>query len=112
MSERDVVAQKLVTKLAEENVKFMNIQEDSAFRKLVPALLQKGVDGLNLSMFGEEMRAAILDALADEYLRRGNLHDAAKAYILAGNKMKLSLVGQDFEHIGLCDNAIEAYKMA
>src|SRR3989344_1286265 len=115
MNERDVFAQRIVAQLAEDNDQIRTAYQpvnDGGFRKLIPALLQKGVEQLNLSMFSEEMRATILNSLADEYLRRGNLHDAAKAYILAGNKMKLSAVGNDFEKLGLFDNAIEAYKIS
>src|SRR3989344_4025878 len=114
MNERDVFAQRIVAQLAEDNEQIRTAYQpvnDGGFRKLIPALLQKGVEQLNLSMFSDDMRATILNSLADEYLRRGNLQGAARAYILAGNQFKLSSVGRDFEKLGLFDNAIEAYKM-
>src|SRR3989344_6374723 len=112
-SERNLVAQQIVSRLAETpDIKTIHqVHEENGFKKFVPALLQKGVENLNLSMFSEEMRATVLNLLADEYLRRGNLHGAAKAYIIAGNRMKLTAVGLDFEKLGLFDNAIEAFKM-
>ena len=113
MNERDVFAQRIVAQMAEDN-DIKTIRQpvnEGGFRKLIPALLQKGVEQLNLSMFSDDMRSTILNSLGDEYLRRGNLQGAAKAFILAGNQHRLSAVGQDFEKLGLFDNAVEAYKL-
>src|SRR3989338_6348092 len=82
------------------------------FSKIVPLLLQKGIDKLNLSMFSPELRTDILLALGDEYRKKGDLYDAARAYLLVDHKDKLNLIGEDYEILMQWDNCIEVYKLS
>ena len=87
-------------------------QDLNRFNKIVPLLLQKGIDKLNLSMFSPELRKDLLLALGDEYRRKGDLYDAARAYLLADHKDMLNLIGEDYETLMQYDNCVEVYKLA
>ena len=109
----DKILQKVVSSVA-ENVMEMRKKEEklSNFKKILPALLEKGLDNINLSMFDEETKVALLNAFGDEYVRKGRSQEAMKAFILAGNKQKLTSIGEDYEKVCLFSNAIECYRLA
>ena len=43
-------------------------REESSFKKIVPALIKKGIDNVNLSMFTPEVRNELLNAAGDEFV--------------------------------------------
>mgnify|MGYP001607047489 CR=1 FL=1 len=55
--------------------------ETNNFRKLLPLLMNKGIDNINLSMFDENTRTKILTILGDEYMRKGDLNNGIKAFV-------------------------------
>src|SRR3989344_2572395 len=108
--EEDKTMRKIVMDLV-ENSGFIKSQEEfNKFSKIVPSLLKKGIDNLNLSMFSPELKNNILVALGEGYRKKGNLHEAAKSFLLAENKAKLNSVGEDYERLLQYDNCIEIYK--
>ena len=109
----DTVLQKIVNNAAESAQELRKKEQKlSNFRQILPALIEKGFDNINLSMFDEETRMGLLNAFGDEYVRKGRLPEAMKVYILAGNKAKLTAIGEDYEKVGLHSNAIECYRLA
>jgi len=53
--------------------------DDAEFSKIVPALLKKGIDNIDLSMFGDEAKIDLLNRAGDELYKRGNYAEAIKA---------------------------------
>ena len=57
MPSDDAIVRKMVSDIAEKNVQFMNDDAQRRqldnLRRIVPVLLEKGVDSLNLSMFDQ-----------------------------------------------------------
>src|SRR3989344_1711717 len=95
MESDERIVQKLVTDIVEKNAGILNPKEDpNKFSKMVPSLMKKGIDNLNLSMFNHELKFNILSALGEEYRRKGNLSDAVKTFVLAGNQEKLNQVAR------------------
>ena len=86
--------------------------DTNKFNKIVPALLKKGLDNINLSMFSPELKFSILTALGEGYKRKGNLNDAVKSFVLAGNREKLNEVAKDYERLLQFHNCIEVYKLS
>ena len=82
------VVQKLVSNIVEENKELINAPQHN-FSQLVPSLIQKGIDNLDLSMFSPEMKKELLNVLGKEYLRRGNLTEATKAFVLTNDTLSL-----------------------
>ena len=111
MEERDEqIVKKMVTTIVEHNEKIINHNQDiNKFSRIVPSLMKKGFDSLNLSMFSPEVKCGLLSALGEEYRRKGNLNDAVKSFVIAGNKEKLNEVAEDYEKLFQFDNAIEVY---
>ena len=72
MERDEAFVKKMVTELADANEPIVShstkrLSEDlNTFRKLVPVLLEKGVDNVNLSMFNDETRKKLLNALGEE----------------------------------------------
>ncbi len=93
------------------NLLVMEKKKDE-FEKIIPVLMQKGLENLNLSMFDSQTKTKVLIALGERYIRKGQIEDAYKAYLLAGNKEKLVEVGREYERIGLVDKAIECFRVA
>jgi len=84
--DEDKIVKKMVAEIADSNERFMSHSQDiENFKRIVPVLLEKGIDNVNLSMFDEGTKSKLLNALGEEYTRRGNMNDAVKAFILAGN---------------------------
>src|SRR3989344_6559545 len=103
----------MVMGIVENNNNILRLEQDtSKFGKIVPYLLKKGVDNLNLSMFNPELRNNILIALGEAYRKKGNLHDAARCFILAENKERLNIIGGEYESLLQLDNSIEVYKLS
>ena len=86
--------------------------EQNQFKKIVPALLRKGLDNVNLSMFDEFTKRELLNAVGDEYVKKGNVSEAIKAFLMAGNKPKLVSIGDNYVKENLFNNAIDVYKVA
>ncbi len=102
-----------LTKAAPRLVEEHNAAGDSnAFSKIIPALMKKGLENVNLSMFSEEKKMELLNAAAEEYLKRNQVVDAIKVFMMTGNKKRLIEVGDDHVRVGLYSHAIEAYKLA
>ena len=109
----ELVMRKMVNALAQSSAELLKQSENvENFKRIVPSLLDKGLDNINLNMFSEEMRVGLLNAMGDEYARKGKLPEAIKAFILAGNKAKLVTIGLDYERVGLFSSAIDAYRLA
>ena len=51
--------------------KNQSMDSEGSFSKLVPVILKKGIENVNLSMFTDETRNQILEAVGDEYVKRG-----------------------------------------
>src|SRR3989338_3031706 len=90
---------KIVNNLVEQTTQ--QPDEVNNFKKILPSLIEKGIDNINLSMFNEETKKQLLAVLGDEYARKGRLNDAIKAYILAGDRQKLIAIGDDYQKLGL-----------
>src|SRR3989344_321227 len=84
--------------------------DDSAFSRVIPALMKKGLDNVNLSMFSEEKKKELLNAAAEEYLKRNQVLDAIEVYKLAGEKERLARIGDKCLEEGHITEAIAAYK--
>src|SRR3989338_4286183 len=112
--DEDRIVKKMVAEIADSNEKFMGHQSQDMenFKRIVPVLLEKGIDNVNLSMFDEATKSKLLNALGEEYIRRGNMNDSVKAFILAGNRQRLVEVGEHYEEVGLFTNAIDTYRLA
>ena len=96
MERDEKIMKKMVTNIVENNEKVLGQEPDTnKFSKIVPTLLKKGLDNINLSMFSPELKFSILTALGEGYKRKGNLNDAVKSFVLAENKEKLNEVAKD-----------------
>src|SRR3989338_523619 len=113
MENHQDVVKRVVDEIVESNREILSQQADpSKFTKLVPQLIKKGLNNLNLSMFNPELKFGILTAMGKEYRKKGNLNDAVKAFVLASNTDMLNDVAEDYERIMQFDNCIEVYKLA
>ena len=65
-----------ISKIMEDQSK----EDDNQFRQIIPILIKKGLDNLDLSMFNESMKIKLLTAAGDEYLKRGNTKEALKIF--------------------------------
>ena len=86
--------------------------DDNQFRQIIPLLLKRGLENLDLSMFDEETKVKLLTAAGDEFLKRGKIQDALKIFKYIKNKQKLVDVGDQNFRLGLYKHAIEAYVLA
>ena len=86
--------------------------ESNQFRQLVPYILEKGLDNINLSMFSEDMKAELLNAVGEEYLKRGQVRESIKTFTLVRNREKLVEIGDYHLKVGLFVHAVEAYQAA
>ena len=77
--------------------------------KIIPAIMKKGIDNINLSMFNEELRRRLLNATGDEYFKRGFIVEAIKAFTLTGNSQKLIEVGDHMVNTSMYSHATDAY---
>ena len=106
------IVKKMIYEIAENNEKILHTKNIENFKRIVPVLMEKGIENVNLSMFDDHTKSELFNALGEEYLRKGNLNEAIKSYILAGNKQRLTEVGQHYEEVGLFSNAIDTYRLA
>jgi tetratricopeptide (TPR) repeat protein len=89
-----------------------NSDDENSFRKIVPALLRKGLDKVDLSMFDEKSKIDLLNAAGEEYLRKGDNINAMKAFMFTSNKQGLIKVGDAFKEVSLYSNSVDAYNLA
>ena len=87
-------------------------EEQSGIKKIVPSILRKGIENLNLSMFDEETKRKLLNATGEELMKKGDMLEAEKAFVLTDNKEKLIEIGDGFIKVGMFSQAIDAFKMA
>lgn len=87
-------------------------KDSATYNKMVPIILKKGVENVNLSMFGEEMRCNILNAVGEELVKKGKITEAVKAFVATGNNPKLVRIGDDFVSKGMFSDAIDCYQLA
>ncbi|MEK6822259.1 MAG: hypothetical protein AABY13_00395, partial [Nanoarchaeota archaeon] len=67
-AEDSVIMRKMVDNMAQASQAVLNKKpEMDNFRRIVPSLIEKGLDNINLTMFNEETRLGILNALGEEY---------------------------------------------
>ena len=98
-----------VSKMVEE---YSAKTDDNPFSKIIPALMKKGLENVNLSMFSDDKKKELLNAAAEEYLKRNQLVDAIRVFKMTGNRVRLISIGDDHVKLGLFGAAIEAYKLA
>ena len=84
----------------------------TSFEKIVPRIIEKGFENVNLSMFNEEMKKEILQAAGDEYVKRGMMTNAIKVFAIISNTKRLVEIGIKFEDETNYKGAIEAYSLA
>src|SRR3989344_3038218 len=85
--------------------------EDAEFSKIVPALLKKGVDNIDLSMFGDVDKSDLLNRAGDELFKRGNYPEAIRAYKAADEFQRLLQVGELCMQKDKLDFAIEIFNI-
>ncbi len=111
-TDRDAI-QRVVSKTLETANQVEKTQPDiRKFGKLVPTLIERGIEGINLSMFDDTTKQAILTEVGDECLRKGKINDAVKAYVFAGSRDRLVALGENYEGMGMYSNAIDMYVYA
>src|SRR3989338_5714372 len=110
--DNEKIVKKMIYEIAESNERILNDKNIENFKRIVPVLMEKGIENVNLSMFDEATKSELFNALGEEYLRKGSLNEAIKSFILAGNKQRLTEVGQHYEEVGLFSNAIDTYRLA
>lgn len=105
--------QRVVSKTLETANQIEKAQPDiRKFGKLVPTLIERGIEGINLSMFDDTTKQAILTEVGDECLRKGKINEAVKAYVFAGARDRLVALGENYESMGMYSNAIDMYVYA
>ena len=112
MADENSFAQKVVDKMVESSRVTLRSAPTQNFGKLVPALIDKGIESVNLSMFDDETRVQLLNEVGDECLRKGNVKQAVKAFMFIGNKDKLAKIGENYENIGMFSDAVDMYVLA
>ena len=93
-----------VSKLVDE----VEGKQDSPFAKIIPALMKKGLENANLSMFTEEKKKELLNAAGEEYVKRNQVMDAIRTFKMTDNKQRLMEIGDEHAKVGLFQQAIEA----
>ena len=87
-------------------------KDSATYEKMVPIILKKGVENVNLSMFGEEMRNNIMNSVGEELIKKGKVTEAVKAFVATKNNAKLVSIGNDFCSKGMFSDAIDCYQLA
>src|SRR3989338_4002129 len=95
-----------IKQLVEEN------EGASSFAKIVPSIVKKGIDNVNLNMFDENTRNGLLNAAGDEFVKRGDFVQAVKSFVLTKNVSKLNEVGDIFSGRGQYAQSVEIYNLA
>src|SRR3989338_3341717 len=98
-----------VSRMVEE---YSSKTDENPFSKIIPALMKKGLENANLSMFSDEKKRELLNAAAEEYVKRNQVLDAIKVFKMTGNKARLISIGDEHVKMGLFSAAVEAYKLA
>ncbi len=105
--------QHVVSKTLETAQQVEKAQPDiRKFGKLVPTLIERGIEGINLSMFDDTTKQAILTEVGDECLRKGKINEAVKAYVYAGGRDRLIALGENYENMGMYSSAVDMYVFA
>ena len=110
-----VIIQQMVDRIAERNQEVFTRQQErdnDTIRRLVPVLMQKGVESMNLSMLEPELKKRLLALVGEEYFRKGQVKEAINAFVLSGNRAKLGEIGEHYELVGQNMEAIDCYKLA
>jgi tetratricopeptide (TPR) repeat protein len=97
---------------AAELVQQYSNETDNTFRRMVPIVLKKGLENINLEMFSEEIRTGILNAVAEELVKKGRTKEAITAYMKAKNQPKLIEIGDSYRNMNMFSHAIECYWIA
>ena len=92
-----------------ELVQKFNAEKEDTFKRMVPIVLKKGLENTNLDMFGEDMQRGILNAVAEELVKKGRTKEAIAAYMKAKNKDKLIEIGDSYKNMNMFSHAIECY---
>ncbi|MEK6835276.1 MAG: hypothetical protein AABX61_03375 [Nanoarchaeota archaeon] len=95
-----------IRQLVEEN------EGSGSFAKIVPSIVKKGIDSVNLNMFDDSTRGGLLNAAGDEFVKRGDFVQAVKSFVLTKNVLKLDEIGDIFSSRGQYNQAIEIYNLA
>ncbi len=90
-------------------VKEKQTDEKGNFRRLVPIIIQKGIENMDLSMFDDETKKKLFNAVGDEYVRLAEFPAAVKVYVMAENRKKLFEIAQRYELCCLYKEAITTY---
>ena len=114
MNEEEDAVKKVVNKIVDNTEKTIASSQNARknFGKLVPALIERGIESINLSMFDDDTRTQLLNEVGDECLRKGKINEAIKAFMFVNNKEKLSTIGNNYEGIGLFGKAVDMYVLA
>ena len=84
----------------------------SSFAKIVPSIVKKGIDSVNLNMFDDQTREGLLNAAGEEFIKRGDFIQSVKSFLLTKNVPKLDEIGDIFSSRGQYNQAIEIYNLA
>src|SRR3989338_9774467 len=87
-------------------------KEEETCERMVPLLIKKGIDNINLEMFSEDMQRSILNALAEELVKKGRMQDAIKTFSRTSNLQRLVEIGDSYSAVSLFGNAIDCYEQA
>ncbi len=101
-----------IKKVVPELFKEYTASENDMFRKMVPLILKKGLEKVDVSMFDENTRKELMDAVGDECFKKGKMEEAKKAYMTSKNKPKLVKMGDYFRSNNMVGDAIDVYQLA
>ena len=99
---------KVVSQMIEEH----DDSEKNLFRKMVPLILKKGLDKVDTSMFDEDTKNKLMDAVGDECFKKGKMEEAKKAFMRSKNKSNLVKMGDFFKNNQMTSDAIDTYQLA
>ena len=81
VADGEVVMKKMVSALAQSSAQQLKKTESvDNFKRIVPSLIDKGLDNINLNMFSEDMRLGLetLDGILDTGLRASFLPEGER----------------------------------
>ena len=110
---KEYVIQRMVSDIVEDNKRFISVSKEKleGFKTILPVLLKKGIDNLNLTMFDDSLRSKIIATMGDEYCRKGNFSEAIKCFILTGDRERLTEIALEYEKVGNRREAINDHKV-
>ena len=89
-----------------------NAEKDNTFRRMVPIVLKKGLENISLDMFDEQVQKGILNAVAEELVKKGRTKEAIAAFMKAKNTEKLVEIGDSYRNMNMFSHSIECYWIA